>query len=388
METATIENAAALAVAKLKQIQAPAEAKAKEEAKVAEADKAKAEQAKKDEGIKLAVEQEAKLKEDARILSESDETKLQEVDKKRKAELIKAKEVEENTPEAKIKRVQEATQKRIDEIKSEQLARENKQAEELARLKAELEELKKPKQVEDVKAKVKREHAEQIAKYVKDDADKPKEDRREMSKDDLDAWYLEDPVECSAWINRREIRRDRELSKLEESVSKPADNTAEKQRIANEFISKQNESRAKLLKRFPEIVPSKEDVIEAKKAAGVPTDRNLTEEEAGKVNAKLDEKLPMFKLAREISFSDTKKYIESTEGPELVMAEMEKRLASKTVEKQSYTWKTQKNKKANYVKCRKERQRGLGFQSKLLISQSSVARALKVQIVGKTLKVV
>ncbi len=333
-----LERAAQIATDSLKKIEAPAKEKAATEAKSAEAEKVKTDAAEKEKVAKLAVEHEAKVKEDARILSE-DDAKLADADKKRKAELIKAKEAEEATPEAKIKRVQEATQKRIDEIKSEQLAKENKTSAELAALKAELEELKKPRQVEDVKAKVKREQAEQIAKFVEEDKSKPKEERREMTKDELDGWFLEDPVEATKWIQRTEYRRERDREKAEEAASKPVDNTAEKQKLAKEFVEKQNVSRAKLFEKFPGIKVTQEQVTAAKKEAGVPLDRNLTEVEATMVNKILDGKSEMFRLCREITFSDPKKYIESADGPELVMAEMEKRLAGKSSDTGSKTGK-------------------------------------------------
>jgi len=204
-ETNVLENAASIAVKSLEKIQAPMKAKEAEAKAKSDADNQKAEQAKREKESKIASEAEARAKEDSRILAEPDD-KLGEPEKKRKAELLEIKRKEEETPEGKIKRVKEETQRRIDEIKSEMLAKENQREQKLAALEAELAELKKPKQVEDIKAKVKREQAEQIAKYVEEDKSKPKEERREMSKDDLDSWYLEDPVEATKWIQRTEYR--------------------------------------------------------------------------------------------------------------------------------------------------------------------------------------
>lgn len=324
-EINVLEKAASIAVASLKKIEAPAKEKAAAEATVA-ADKAKiSEQAKKDEGIKIAAEQEAKAKEDARILSE-DDTKLAEADKRRKSELVKAKEAEEATPEAKIKRVQEATQKRIDEIKSEQLAKENKTASELAALKAELEELKKPKQVEDIKAKVKREQAELQAKYVEEDKSKPKEERREMSKDDLDSWYLEDPVEATKWIQRNEYRRMRDSEKAEEAASKPVDNTAEKQRLAKEFADNQNKSRAKLIEQFPKLVPSVEVINRIRTELGQPLNVRLDAEQLKAFNKEYAKECEEFRLVQELVAENPKEYLEKTNGPELIADEIKKRL--------------------------------------------------------------
>ena len=332
----TLDRAASIAVESLKKIEAPVQAKAQAEAKSAAETKAKADVIEKEKVATEIKQQEARAKEDARILSE-DDTKLKAEEKTRKAELVKAKEAEDATPDAKIKRVQEATQKRIDEIKSEQLAKENKAAEKLAALEAEIAELRKPKQAEDNNARIEREHAEQIATFVKEDASKPKEKRREMTKDDLDAWYLEDPTEATAWINRREIRRDRELSKLQESVDKkPTATNEEKLAAAKEFARKQNESKAKLVAKYPGTLPSKEKIIETFKKLEMPLDRNLTEAEAKKVNEVFSNDNAEYKLMMQI-LADNPKILESTEGPELVMAEMDKKLASKPTGKLELT---------------------------------------------------
>ncbi len=322
----TLERAASIAAESLKKIEAPIKAKAAEEAKVASDKAAVVEQSKKDEGIKLAAQAEAKAKEDERILTVEDK-ELSEPELVRKAELKETKRIKDESPDEKIKRVQEATQKRIDEIKSENMAKENKLAERLAALEAELAESKKPKMQEDALAKSKREEAERIARYVEEDKSKPKEERREMSEEELSEFYLEDPIKATRWIRRNELFREEEARKNKIQVEKP---TGDAKELAKEFISKQIESRNKLLAKYPGITPTKEIIIEAKKEAGVPLDRILTESELEKVNSKIEEKSELFKLCREITLSDTKKYIESVDGPELVMAEMEKRLSGKS----------------------------------------------------------
>ncbi len=316
--TSVLERAASIAKENLTKIQAPAVEKAKVEASVA-TEKAKVEeQAKKDEGVKLAAQAEAKAKEDERILTVDDKD-LSEPEVKRKAELQEIKRKKDESPDEKIKRVQEATQKRIDEIKSEQMAKENKTAAELAALKAELEELKRPKQVEDAQAKSKREEAERIAKYVEEDKSKPKEDRREMSKDELDGWYLEDPVAATTWINERTYRRIDERKKAE--VVKP--DTEQAKNLADDFVYKQKESRAKLVAKYPGVMPSAAKIAEFKAKA-----KDQTE-----LNEMLSKDNPEFKLCVDIVAEDSKKYLEATNGPELVMAEMEKRLAKKSTGK-------------------------------------------------------
>lgn len=323
--TSVLDRAASIAAESLKKIKAPAVEKAKAEASVAAETKAKAdEQTKKDEGIKLA-ETEARAKEDERILTVEDKD-LSELELSRKAELKETKRKKDESPDEKIKRVQEATQKRIDEIKSEQMAKENKNAAELAALKAELEELKRPKQEEDVKVKIKREENDRIAKYVDEDKSLPKEDRREMSKEELQSWYLENPDEATAWISDRSIRRAADRKKAETEASKPKLVGDQAKKLADEFISKQNESKAKLFSKYPGANPSKELIAKTKTELGLPLDRILTNDELSKINQVLCDKSEEYRLVQTIVAEEPKKYLESTNGPELVMAEIEKRL--------------------------------------------------------------
>lgn len=323
-EVNVLERAASIAAESLKKIQAPAIEKAAVEAKAAAEKEAKAsEEIKKGEGIKLAAA-EAQAKEDERILT-VDDKELSESELSRKTDLKETKRKKDESPDEKIKRVQESTQKRIDEIKSEQMAKENKNAAELAALKAELEELKKPKQQEDFKARVKREESERIAKYVDEDKNLPKEDRREMSKEELQSWYLENPDEATAWISDRSIRRADERKKSEIEVSKPVDTTDEKQRLAKEFIDKQNASRAKLIEKFPTLIPSKSTIDRIRTKLGFSLDARLNQDQLNAFNKEYGAENEEFRLCGIIA-REKPEYLESTNGPELVMAEMEKRL--------------------------------------------------------------
>lgn len=327
-----LDRAGSIAADALKKIQEPAKAKAAEEAKVASESKAKAdEQIKKDEGLKVAQEQ-AKVKEDERVLG-TDDAQLKDSEKTHKAKLLAKKKEEENTPDAKIKRIQEQTQKRIDELKSQLLEKDNKSAEEIKALKAKIEDIERPRKEENIADKVKRELAERNAKYVEEDKSKPKEDRREMSKQDLDEWYLEDPVAATKWINRNEYRRGREEDKAMEEAKKPVDTTEEKIRLAKEFADKQNESKAKLFSKFPGTNPSKDEIAAIKKDLGLPLDRVLTKDELTKINDSLKDKNKEFRMVQEIVSENPDKYLGSVDGPELVMAEMEKRLSGKETPK-------------------------------------------------------
>lgn len=325
METNVLERAAEIAKSNLEKIKAPEIAKQAEAKAKSDADNQKAEQAKREKDAQIASEADRKAKEDERILNTKDE-ELKDNEKAVKAELVAKKKKEEDTPEAKIKRVQEASQKRIDEIKSELLHKEDLSKKEMEKLRAEIEELKRPKKEEDLKSRINREMEERHAKFVEEDKNKPYEQRREMSKDELNNWYLEDPVEATKWIQRREYRVARELEKAEESAKAPVDNTDEKRRLANEFVAKQQESRDKLLKKYPSIVPSKEKITEIRNSLGLPLDRALNQDETKRFNDKFAEQSPEFRLCLEIVNENPKKYLEQVDGPELAMAEIEKRL--------------------------------------------------------------
>lgn len=306
-----LDRASALATEALTKIKAPVE-KAKEESKDASKDKAvinKAESEKKVEGNIADVE--AKAKEDERILS-ADDKNLTEPEAKRKAEILETKNKKAESPEDKIKRTQEASQKRIDEIKSEMLAKENQSNEKIKKLEAEMAELKKsmqPRVDQDEKSRLKALEAERINKYIEEDKGKPLVDRREMSKEDLETWYLEDPVEATAWMQERTLRRVDDRKRLSE------ENTNNKAKeLADDFIKKQNESLGIFVKKYPDVRPNKTKLSEVIGKSDEEVDELMANES---VNAR---------LAVKIVNSNPKKYLESVNGPELVMAEMDKRL--------------------------------------------------------------
>lgn len=254
------------------------EAKKQAEAKVA------VETQKKDEGLSIVAEVEKKAEYDARVLSTEDE-KLSDEDKKLKAELTKAKDLKEEKVkppvEDKEAKIKSETQKRIDEVIGELKA---EKAERL-KLEAKLSELTKPKTEEDKATKIKRFQEQQIAKYLEEDKDTARESKREMPKEELEEWLLEDYVAATEWLTDRNIRRNDEKKQIEHYVSnvKPA---------SEEFIAKQQESLQRLQARYPKV-----------------SDKDSAE----------------LRLLNEIIKEDPKKYAEAINGPELAADEMDKR---------------------------------------------------------------
>lgn len=300
----TLEKVGALAEGALKSIQAEAEAKSESKG---------ADLKKETEGIDKI---EAQAAEDERILT-LDDKELSESEAKRKTEILETQEKKAKSPEDKIKRTQEASQKRIDEIKSELLAEQNKRkqdAEAIKKLQEELAEVKKtiqPKVELDEKARLKQVETERIAKYVEEDKTKPREDRREMNKEDLEAWYLEDPIEATDWINARRDRRVEEARKAKEDETKKS--------LANDFVKKQAASKDKLFAKYPGTNPPAERLAELK---------GKSRQEIVDILSSENEE---FKLSLDI-VAEHPDWVQKENGPELVMAEMEKRLSGKSSE--------------------------------------------------------
>ncbi len=307
-KTTTLERAGDIALETANSLKLNEE-KPKEETKDASAE----EETKKVEGNKLA-DIEKQAQEDERILS-SEEADLSQEDKKRKTEILEAKE-SKLTPEDKIKRVQEQSQRRIDEIKSELKEERNKRSQDsetIKKLESELEGIKKtlqPKVEEDEKARIKRAESELFNKYIEEDRNKPYADRREMSKEELDDWYVEDPVEATAWINDRSLRRSEERKAL---LNKDTG-----KEIANDFLVKQKQSFGRLVEKYPAVNP-KLDM----------TSEEFRGKTRSEINVILKNKNEIYKVCSELAEADPKRFLESVDGPDQMIAELDKRFSKK-----------------------------------------------------------
>ena len=262
---------------------------------------------------------EKKAENDARVLSAKDE-ELSKEDKGHKAELLKAKEEKDNkakkeeTIDDKLKRTKEETQKRIDEVIGElkaQKAESQQDKEKIAGMEAELADLKKPKAEETKAGKVKQLFNDRIATYLEEDKAKPRDERREMPKDELEQWLIDDYIEASDWMTDRNIRRNQEKKSIVTDIDEAP------KRLADDFVSKQQESLKKLVAKYPDVMPSKEKLAELK---------GKSKDEIDQVLASENEE---YKVMLEIVKSNPKKYLEAIDGPEQVMVEMDRRKPAK-----------------------------------------------------------
>jgi hypothetical protein len=263
---------------------------------------------------------EAKKAEDDAILAKKEEERTEEerkraddVQKQRQEDDKKKQEEEESKLSAddKIKRIQEKTQKRIDEINSELKATQDKSTQEaqmlrmeLDALKAENESLKKSPEP-DVRSKLSKLETDRAKLYLDEDKDKPREERREMPKEELDDWYLEDAVAVTDWINRRNLRREREKTIDYRQVT------------AEDLVKKQQDSLKKVFIRHPDLnIKAK---AEALKAQGRTDDQ---------IKQALAEPIKKVQMLEAIT-REHPEYLSQADGPEKAIAELDRRLSAK-----------------------------------------------------------
>src|SRR3990167_1271598 len=183
---------------------------------------------------------------------------------------------------------------------------------------------------------LKKAEEERIAAYLKKDEKKPREERREMSDSEIDDWFLEDPRSATRWVARQEHRRIAESQAEKDKLksSKPSYDS-QKQKVSTE----------KLFARFPKVNVSER--VKALKAGG----KNDIE-----IHNILSQESSEYKLMVEIAVSDPDKYQFSENGPELVMAEMEKRLGVTGGGKKTYTEEEVNKIRADAVRAEQDRQ--------------------------------
>lgn len=149
-------------------------------------------------------------------LLETNDDELTEDEKSRKQEVINKKE-SSKSPEEKLKEWQDKTQERIDslisELKAEKSSRKQDQ-EKIDMLNSVIDSMKgdleRSGNIESDEDKMIKSENEIYSRMIDEDKELPKSKRREMSKDDLEEFLLEDMVEANEWIVRRERRREKD----------------------------------------------------------------------------------------------------------------------------------------------------------------------------------
>jgi hypothetical protein len=309
-------------------------------AKLADAKKADAEKIKADKASQVEEKAEPKGAADAGLTAEvkTEEKQPEPVPEKKEEEpKLKA--------EDKVGKRKEEVQREIDELVSKKKALENEVGDvsqvkrELAELRTKLQQLEKPKQTEDLTVLLKKSEQERITKYLTEDKEKPRDQRREMAKEDLDEWYLEDPTSATEWINERSLRRGEERTQDKQKVVV--------QGKAEEFLTNQARSRDKLLAKFPQInVESRARELQGQGKSPQEIHQTLMKENQH------------YRLCHEIATSDSK-YLEREDGPELVMYEIERRLTSEGNGKKVYTAEEVERIKSEAIESERKRLEGL-----------------------------
>ena len=260
---------------------------------------------------KVIKDAEDKAKDDERILSLEDKD-LDDKSKLRKSELIKFKEKKDE--DARIKSMKENVQKRIDELTAKNKHLEHKSEEdkrELEKLRKEKEDLitkQRPPEVTKAEA-LRKAESERITKYLEEDKGKPRETRREMSKEEIEEWLLEDMAAANEWMTERGIRR---ASERAEDKGK-----ADRDERVKTLIEKQNEAGKRVTAKHPELdVDGRARELKAEGKSDEETKRIIWEE-----NSK-------FRTFMTIVNENPSRYMMSENGPELAMEEMEKRISN------------------------------------------------------------
>ena len=285
-----------------------AKIKTKEELEKEAADKVKAdaeakEKATKDAEAKAKADLEATEKKEKELLSKKDE-ELDDAGKKNKSDIVKRNKVQERFNEltGQVKDLKRVVEDKGKETRAELAKRED--------LEKELTDLKKQLNMtpEDLfKQKAKQELSSSRSKYIEEDKTLPREDKREMTKEELNDWREEDPDAVTDWIARRGVRRMQEERDYVDNAR--LDN------IAATTLKKQKESEKRTFEKHPEL-DFHEKFLAFEKEGKKPDE----------INEILRKENPKYKLCQEILLENPEKYMTSPNGPELITAEMEKRM--------------------------------------------------------------
>lgn len=293
-----------------------------------EADKKEKETPKDDSTIKKPTAEEAEAEQEKiqKIISTKDSELSEEDLKIKKETLSKNKDV--RAQEKIDKRFSELTTQ-IDDLKKEKDGDKDR----ILNLEKERDALEK-KQKGETEAQSFDEQAKEakdkrITDQLEEDKDKPRDERREITRDELQDWMDEDLVSSQEWLAERTLRREKE--RLQFKYDHDSNKAVE------DFYNKQTTSTDKVHQKHPELnIVSRTDelrtTVESKfKSEG----KDITNAEIiKKVNAEIHETIckenEKYRICSEIIAESPDKYLLDIKGPESVMLEMEKRLVKVT----------------------------------------------------------
>lgn len=305
--------------------------------------------------------EEAKKAEEEKQLLEAKDEDLSAEQKAKKKELLALKETErEAAKEAKL-------QKRFDELTGEikaLKAEKNQDKEQISKLENELQQLKSnvERNPEKNRQEVERLESERLKKYLAEDEKLPREKRREMSDEDLEAWLVEDIVGAQRWLARQELRRERERADDVERLNKGASDEDARTK-AEKVIKRQAESSARVLAKHPE--------LDVKKKVAELKAQGKTDAEIKKI---IWDENPKVRISVEIAKEDPDKYMLAENGPELLAAEMERRLAAGKPGKPAAGAETEEEREARIAEeaAEAERQRQADIDAGLSSTRGAV----------------
>lgn len=262
---------------------------------------------------------ERKAETDKKILeSKDDELKPEELEKKKVLKELAVKEKAESEEREKKSNAEKRINELVGQVKAlkDQVEKSTADKEKITTLESELRTLKevinKPTEQKTQDDEISKQEQARIVKYLEEDKSLPKERRREITRDELEEWLIEDMVGAYEWLVKRGLRRDRERNTDIESFN------AKKQ--AEEIIRKQDESKNRVIRRHPELntIKSRTDELKAQGKSDAEVQQIIFKEN------------PKAKIIAEILKEGQDKFIYSPDGPELLVEEMERRLSRET----------------------------------------------------------
>lgn len=279
-------------------------------------------------GISLEeVKKEVNVPEKVKDADKSGDSKSNEKDK---TPDVKSDEKEDKSADKENSDKESNVQKRIDKLTAEKanlrLERDKeveeriRSSEKIAKLELELNEVRNKvnNPVKNDTDEIFEKQEEKIRKYLTEDANLPREKRREMTKAEQEEFALEDLVGYQEWLTDRNLRRRDDLKEIKETFSKSKNDslTVEKRKIVEKL---QNECAVDIF-RNDELLKG---ISQYKKEF---EGKYSTNEELISLIDQKNKKAAMF---LRVAFEDANKWVDDPLAPLHILQETEKRLSGK-----------------------------------------------------------